>query len=144
MNQAAAASPATTATPTPTPMPVLAPIEREVPSSAAAVDDVERALVAVLVALVVVKTFPVAVALVIALDVALDVVALDVIAVRAIKAVGVKAHVVASGLAELRDEYVSFNTVTLMLVSVSWLRFQHTLIWLAVSVHCSLLSQSSF
>lgn len=135
MNQATAARPATAATPTPTPMPVLAPVEREAPSSAAA-DGVERALIAVLVGgLVVVKTFPVVVALV---------VAVDVVAVRAIKAVGVKAHVVASGFSELRDDYVSFNTATLMLVRVSWLRFQHTFIWFSVSVHCSLLSQSHF
>lgn len=57
---------------------------------------------------------------------------LVVVAVRAIRAVGAKGHELAEGLAELRDEYVSFKTATLMFVSVSWLVFQQTFIWFSV------------
>ncbi len=60
------------------------------------------------------------------------------VCVTAIRARGSKVQELADGLAELRDEKVSFKALTLMLVSVSWAEFQQMLIWFGAPVQISL------
>jgi hypothetical protein len=60
------------------------------------------------------------------------------VCVAAVKASKLKVHELADGIAELKDEYVSFNTWTLMLVRGFWAELQQMLIWPAPEVQTSL------
>lgn len=62
----------------------------------------------------------------------------EVVAVRAMRDMGVNAKELAEGSAELSDEYVSFSTIELILVRVSCLILQQMLTWDPVWVHRSL------